>query len=697
MEGATTSVIETSPDISIAKTEVFDVDFARQIADDKNVPKSDRDALKRYIKNRVRGNQVDVIYKLGKDCKHEFLGRFCALRGIGLQTLGRDIRNAICRQFYWDIDMINAQPTLLIQVCETRGLVCSALKKYCEQREELLTDVCNELNIQRWEAKQRIVSLLFGGSVEDMPTFFKNELYPELRNIQKAIWNETGYTFLKNKPNCYGKALAYFLQTEERKCLLAMDKYLSKKGRSLDVFQHDGGNVRKLPNETTFPLLRETEAYIKQETGYSIGLAVKSMETSFVKQENEDDYPEKKVEFEKEYFKLMTPPMFIRCVNDELTYLTRTDLFHQRGNFLLNDGSSFVERWITDTDIRTYERLVFSPKKPIANNEYNLFRGFATEPKEGNYAPFIELLTYICNKEQPVVEYMLKWCAHIIQKPYVKTGVCVVVQGSQGVGKDTFFNYFANILGKEYFFNTSSPENSVFANFNSGTEKCLLVKFEEANFSTNKSNADKLKKIITADTETYNAKNTKPITLDDFRNFVMTTNQEVPIVLEKNNRRFMMIEASDEKLGDTEFWDRIHRELSNLAVQSAFHHYLLHLDISNFNPQRDIVKTEYYEVAKDVFIPPYARFLQHEVHKYYTRQEVMEDCPYPEYTNKQMCDLANAGTKYEMNETKMGRDLRHLVKAGCIVKRKAHGIYKYTLEIPKIEVWLKQQGLWLEY
>jgi hypothetical protein len=144
----TTTVLLQSPDMSITKTEIFDVDFARQLADDKNIPKEEREKIRRYVKNRVRGNQHDTTYKLGRYCKHEFLGRFCALRGESLQCLGRDIRNALGNQFYWDLDMINAQPTLLYQYAEKNGWKCDSIKIHIQNREELLNEVCESLSIE---------------------------------------------------------------------------------------------------------------------------------------------------------------------------------------------------------------------------------------------------------------------------------------------------------------------------------------------------------------------------------------------------------------------------------------------------------------------------------------------------------------------------------------------------------------------
>ena len=95
--------LDISPDICITKTEVFDVEFAKQLLNHNTIIKEERDKLKRMIKERVKGNELDIVYKLGKNCKHEFLGRFCSLRALGLQNLQKDIRSALAQDYYWDI------------------------------------------------------------------------------------------------------------------------------------------------------------------------------------------------------------------------------------------------------------------------------------------------------------------------------------------------------------------------------------------------------------------------------------------------------------------------------------------------------------------------------------------------------------------------------------------------------------------
>ena len=286
----TTTVVQ-SPDVCIQKEEVFDVDMAQWILNNKDISKDERDAVRRLLKSRVNGNKHITDYKLGKDIKNEMLGRFCAVKGEGLQCLSRECRNALAGKYYWDIDIRNAQPTLLQQYAEKRGWVCSALTRYNQHRDEYIQELMDELQIQRWEAKERVCRVLFGGGASGMTPFFVRELEPEVRNLMVSIFNENRvkHPSVAKRNNSTRAMMAFILQTEERECLLAIDKSLAERGRSLDVLIHDGGLVRKKDGEACFPeeLLRKVETDVKKRTGYDISLAVKPMITSLERDDEE--------------------------------------------------------------------------------------------------------------------------------------------------------------------------------------------------------------------------------------------------------------------------------------------------------------------------------------------------------------------------------------------------------------------------
>ena len=75
-------------------------------------------------------------------------------------------------------------------------------------------------------------------------------------------------------------------------------------------------------------------------------------------------------------------------------------------------------------------------------------------------------------------KYLWSWLAHIIQKPYEKPGVAIVLRSDrQGVGKSVFGRYFGSLLGSH--FTTVTTERHLHGNFNAHLKKCLFLLGEE--------------------------------------------------------------------------------------------------------------------------------------------------------------------------------------------------------------------------
>lgn len=290
-----TLMSQMSFDIAVSKTEMFDLDMANELVRNDNISKDELSKLRGYIRRRVRGRYNEITYVLGIKSKTSMLGRFVAKGGVGLQMLPHDIRSALAKPYYHDIDMKNAQPTLLLQLAKQKGWEHSALQHYVSKREETLVEVQNELGCNRMEAKGRILQLFFGSSYTDgLPAWITKSLYPELCKMKSNIY-AANVDFAKKHKKDANSVMAFILQTIERSCLMSMDKALTLKGRSMDVLIHDGGYVRKLENETEFPqeLMRYCEACVLKDTGFEIRLEQKPIETSFDrKEETTQVYPE---------------------------------------------------------------------------------------------------------------------------------------------------------------------------------------------------------------------------------------------------------------------------------------------------------------------------------------------------------------------------------------------------------------------
>lgn len=705
MTTATTTLTLAGPDVAIVKQEVFDVDFARWIIDNKDIGKDDRDAVRRLYKNRTNGNQHVTNYKLGKDIKHADVGRWCALRGEGLQCVSRDCRAALAQRYYWDVDIRNAQPTLLQQYAEKHGWICDKLKSYNENRDDHVQDIQDTFQIERGEAKERVCRVMFGGMCEGLTPFFVNELQPELRKLMENVYaaNQKEYPSIAKRG--IRSLMALILQTEERKCLMALDTSLSRQGRSLDVLIHDGGLVRKKDGESRMPeeILRKAEIDILATTGYKVSLAVKELKTTLERGDSDDDeaaYQALRTQWEETGWKgyttfyLREQSCFVK-VPDKLEHSIlmkhKTDLYcDEEANYLPN-GDLFVKKWLADPTRKEFYKIDFLPKMKAPENTYNLFRGFDIPALKGDYSVFTELLWLVSGKNQAVADYIEKWVASVIQMPWKKTGICIVVKGKKGIGKDTYFDAIGRIIGNKHFLTTSKPEMEVFGKFNSQLSQLLLLKFEEANFETNRDNEDQLKKLITSEHESIERKGHDPIRTRSCVNMVMTTNKHIPIPMSDDERRFMLVEASEDRRGDTEYWRKVQSAVRDRATLAAYHEHLMSIDLTNFEPT-NVIKTHYYHDVLQTFVPYHARYFQRML------EDAGEERTETYHWSARSLFLAmKAGNarQQDLTEQRFGRDMR-AYDTIMTRTRKTYGS-EYSCSPVALKAFLEEKQWWIDY
>ena len=68
-----------------------------------------------YLKNSLNG-EIEVSYK-----QNNKKGRFCAIGSLSLQSMAKEIRHSIAKDYYVDIDVVNAHPVILEHLCKVNG------------------------------------------------------------------------------------------------------------------------------------------------------------------------------------------------------------------------------------------------------------------------------------------------------------------------------------------------------------------------------------------------------------------------------------------------------------------------------------------------------------------------------------------------------------------------------------------------
>ena len=291
----TTQPTSVQTELKYVKCERYDPDVMDALlCDTTSFSKRDLGNLGRYKRGRKQGNTVEVVYSFGSGWEEHEMGRLYAKGGQGLQAFPFDIRNPLIEKYYWDCDMENCHYNILAKLGDEWGVNVTSIRHYIQHRDEELAKVSSNRGI----AKTAFLKVAYGGNItladeysnddgiepEGDVTLLK-KIEHEMKTIVDLCWVKYAkfHRKVSKKPNPKFSLFAIVLQTEERKCLLAMDAYAKTQDRSVDIFIHDGCEVRKLPDEKECPeaLLRGFEKAILDSTGYEMKVVSKPFVHNF--------------------------------------------------------------------------------------------------------------------------------------------------------------------------------------------------------------------------------------------------------------------------------------------------------------------------------------------------------------------------------------------------------------------------------
>jgi hypothetical protein len=263
----------------------------------------------------------------------------------------------------------------------------------------------------------------------------------------------------------------------------------------------------------------------------------------------------------------------------------------------------FIDVWLTDPNQKSYNKIVFDPTLTSINN-YNYFNGF--KYTEGEQAPienpFLNLLKRVCN-DKKTYEYFVDWIAHIIQKPYKKTNIAIILYSNvKGVGKNCIVDGICKLI-KGYSGHVETIED-ITKNFNSHLVNKLFIYGDEIKASS-KCISDKLKQVITRPTQNLEKKGKDAFEIEDYTNWLFTTNNKDAFKVEQGDRRLFFIECINEKLSkelSTEYYKYIENETEMNKLFNFFKHHEITYNIGIEAPPASRMKNELQFETKQAYI-----------------------------------------------------------------------------------------------
>lgn len=195
----------------------------------------------------------------------------------------------------------------------------------------------------------------------------------------------------------------------------------------------------------------------------------------------------------------------------------------------------------------------------------NQWRGFkvapAAEATEDEVRPFLDYVTeVVANRDEAAANWVLDWCADILQDPAKKPGTSLVLVGLPGAGK-TFLGecILGAIIGPTHYGQTNSI-TSLTERFNQLVDNKLLLQCDEALHSYQRDTAARLKALVTDQTMRIEPKFVNPYVKPNHMRFVFTSNEETAALFidaTPAERRFTVLNVSGVRSSDGDYWQKL--------------------------------------------------------------------------------------------------------------------------------------------
>jgi len=275
-------------------------------------------------------------------------------------------------------------------------------------------------------------------------------------------------------------------------------------------------------------------------------------------------------------------------LNEHLEILSTTafkDWYQNRGIVVgIKKGQEVIQKlgawWLEHPMRRQYKGIVFEPGQKVPGY-YNLWRGFAVKPKEGDCSKFLEhIRVNVAHGNEEYFNYIIGWFASIFQNPASKCGTSLVLRGKQGTGKTKIGEVIGSLLGPHYLL--VSDSRYVTGRFNSHLASRIVLHADEAFWAGDKAAEGKIKDLITGDELLIELKGKEPFSVKNYIRLLVTGNPQWVVPAGPEERRFAVFEMGGRNIQDHKFFAAIDKEMDNGGLEALLYH-LLNFDLSKVN------------------------------------------------------------------------------------------------------------------
>lgn len=262
----------------------------------------------------------------------------------------------------------------------------------------------------------------------------------------------------------------------------------------------------------------------------------------------------------------------------------------------VNDKSvKKVDLWLNSDNRNQFIGMEFTPVPgkfafesepfPFEESTLNSYLGLQVKPQQADVSLLLDHITQvICNNDKEIAEYFINWIAQMVQHPNLPAKTAIMIKTPEGTGKGSFFEEIVAKWFGPYAIVTTNQDH-IFGRFNEASSRGVFTYLNEATFGGNKQQEGALKQAITDPKKTIEEKYKSVKTANNYQHIVVTTNNDWAISIGASDRRFAAFEMSTARIGDSDYFNTLHKWINSGGVAAALHYFLYEVDVSNFKPQ----------------------------------------------------------------------------------------------------------------
>jgi hypothetical protein len=288
--------------------------------------------------------------------------------------------------------------------------------------------------------------------------------------------------------------------------------------------------------------------------------------------------------FRDRYDDIMKRQIYDRMSAASFKLLHKNEVAWVKGEGGGTERRPLADLWLSHSERRTYQAVVFDPSRKAAVGILNLWRGYGFEPKAGDWSKMkAHILDNVCAGNDLYFAYLMNWMALLVQQPAEQGQVAIIMRGKRGVGKGILGHMLRRLFGQHGMY-VSKSKHLVGA-FNSHLRDCVLLFADEAFFAGDRAAEGTLKALITEDTLIIEPKGQNVILCRNRLHIVMASNDDWVVPAGLDERRYFILDVGEERIQDHAYFGAIVEQMDSGGC-AAMLHELLRRDIKNFQVRK---------------------------------------------------------------------------------------------------------------